>query len=171
MTRRLCLCALFTALIAVCAQIVIPIPMVPISLALFAVHLTGALLGPKYGSAVCVAYAVLGCCGLPVFANFMGGPGVLFGKTGGYVLGYIFCALIVGLVARRYQGYLQLCGGMALGVVACYLFGTVWFLVVTGLPLSVALGYCVLPFLPGDAAKIALAALLAKKLRPHLKWS
>lgn len=171
MTRRLCICALFTALIAVCAQIVIPLPMVPLSLSLFAVLLTGALLGPKYGGGACLVYAVLGCCGLPVFANFMSGPGVLFGKTGGYVLGYIVCAVIVGLVSERFRGYFQLCGGMVLGTLACYLFGTIWFLIVTGLPLSVALGYCVLPFLPGDVLKIVLAALLTKKLRPHLKWS
>ena len=169
-TKRICFCALFTALIAVCAQITIPLPMIPISLALFAVHLTGALLGPKYGSIVCVAYAALGAVGLPVFANFMGGPAVLFGKTGGYVIGYVFCALIVGLVARRFQRYWQLCIGMVVGVLACYLFGTIWFMVVTGLSLPVALSYCVLPFLPGDVVKIALAALLAIKLRPHLKW-
>ena len=168
-TKRLTLCALFTALIAVCAQITIPLPLVPITLALFAVHLTGALLGPKLGALSCAVYALLGACGLPVFANFMGGPAVLFGKTGGYVLGYILCAFIVGWSARRFGSYLQLCVGMAVGVVVCYTFGTAWFMVITGLPLSAALSYCVLPFLPGDVIKIALAALLAKKLRPVIK--
>ena len=77
MTRSLVLTALMAALTAICSQIQIPLPMVPINLALFAVHLSGALLGWKYGALSMVVYALLGVIGVPVFAGFGSGPAVL----------------------------------------------------------------------------------------------
>ena len=170
LTRNLVLAALLTALIAVCSQIQIPLPMVPINLALFAVHLAGALLGAKWGALSMTAYALLGVVGAPVFAGFSSGPAVLFGKTGGYILGYILCALLVGLISRRI-GYTArgLVIAMVAGVAACYVFGTIWFMVITGMSLQLSLTYCVLPFLPGDAVKIALATFLALRLRKPLQ--
>ena len=170
LTRNLVLAALLTALTAVCSQIQIPLPMVPINLALFAVHLAGALLGAKWGALSMTAYALLGVVGAPVFAGFSSGPVVLFGKTGGYILGYILCALLVGLLSRRI-GYTVkgLVIAMAVGVAACYVFGTIWFMVITGMSLQLSLTYCVLPFLPGDAVKIALATFLALRLRKPLQ--
>ena len=167
--KNLALCAFFAALTAVCSQIQIPLPMVPINLALFAVHLCGALLGPLYGAASMVVYMLLGAIGVPVFAGFMGGVATLFGKTGGYVIGYCLCAFIVGLWSRRIgDTFWKLCAGMLIGLIACYVFGTIWFMVVTGMNLATSLSYCVLPFLPGDAVKIALAAFLACRLRAPL---
>ena len=170
LTRNLVLAALFAALTAVCSQIQIPLPMVPINLALFAVHLCGALLGAKWGALSMTAYALLGGVGAPVFAGFSSGPAVLFGKTGGYILGYILCALLVGLLSRR-LGYTVkgLVIAMVVGVAACYVFGTIWFMVITGMSLKLSLTYCVLPFLPGDAVKIALATFLALRLRKPLQ--
>ena len=168
-TRSLVLAALMAALTAVCSQIQIPLPMVPINLALFAVHLAGALLGAKWGALSMAAYALLGAVGAPVFASFSSGPAVLFGKTGGYILGYILCALVVGLLSRRLGFTMKgLCLSMLAGVAVCYVFGTVWFMVVTGMNLVTSLTYCVFPFLPGDAVKIILAALLALRLRKPL---
>ena len=170
LTRNLVLAALFAALTAVCSQIQIPLPMVPINLALFAVHLAGALLGAKWGALSMTAYALLGVVGAPVFSGFSSGPAVLFGKTGGYILGYILCALLVGLLSRR-LGYTArgLVIAMVAGVAACYVFGTIWFMVITGMSLQLSLTYCVLPFLPGDAVKIALAAFLALRLQKPLQ--
>ena len=168
-TRSLVLAALMAALTAVCSQIQIPLPMVPINLALFAVHLAGALLGAKWGALSMAAYALLGAAGVPVFAGFTSGPAVLFGKTGGYILGYILCALVVGLLSRRLGFTMKgLCLSMLVGVAVCYIFGTIWFMVVTGMNLVTSLTYCVIPFLPGDAVKIVLAALLALRLRKPL---
>ena len=153
-TRSLVLCALMAALTAICSQIQIPLPMVPINLALFAVHLSGALLG---------------VIGVPVFAGFGSGPAVLFGKTGGYILGYILCALIVGALSRKFAfNFKTLCLSMVLGVAVCYAFGTIWFMAVTGLNLATSMSYCVIPFLPGDVVKILLAAFLALRLRKPL---
>ena len=116
-TKNLVLAALFAALTAVCSQIQIPLPMIPINLALFAVHLCGALLGAKWGALSMAVYALLGAIGVPVFAGFGSGPAVLFGKTGGYILGYILCAAIVGLLTRRLGfSYLKLCLSMVVGV-------------------------------------------------------
>ena len=162
MTRSLVLTALMAALTAICSQIQIPLPMIPINLALFAVHLSGALLGWKY-------YALLGVIGAPVFAGFGSGPAVLFGKTGGYILGYILCALIVGALSRKFAfSFKNLCLEMLLGVAVCYAFGTIWFMVLTGMNLATSMSYCVIPFLPGDAVKILLAAFLALRLRKPL---
>ena len=168
-TASLAACALMAALTAVCSQIQIPLPMVPINLALFSVHLSGALLGAKYGLLSMAAYALLGVVGVPVFAGFKAGPAVLFGKTGGYILGYLLCAFLVGLLSRKWRfSFPQLCLAMALGVAVCYTFGTIWFMVLTGMNLTTSLSYCVLPFLPGDAVKIVLAALLSLRLREPL---
>ena len=82
-TRSLVQCALFAALLAACSQIVIPLPMISINLALFAVHLAGAVLGPKWGTASVLVFIALGACGVPVFLGFQGGLVYLFGKTGG----------------------------------------------------------------------------------------
>ena len=77
------LCALMAAVTAVCSQIQIPLPMIPINLALFSVHLSGILLGPKYGSVSQAVYLLLAAVGVPVLAGFSGGLGALFGRTGG----------------------------------------------------------------------------------------
>lgn len=170
LTRQLVLAALFAALTAVCSQIQIPLPMIPINLALFAVHLCGALLGAKWGALSMAVYALLGAVGVPVFAGFGSGPAVLFGKTGGYIIGYILCAAIVGLLSRRLGfTFPRLCLSMVIGVAVCYVFGTAWFMVISGLNLATSLSYCVLPFLPGDAVKILLAAFLALRLRKPLQ--
>ena len=170
LTMNLVMAALFAALTAVCSQIQIPLPMVPINLALFAVHLAGALLGAKWGALSITAYALLGVVGAPVFSGFASGPAVLFGKTGGYILGYILCALLVGLLSRRIGFNAKgLVIAMVVGVAACYIFGTIWFMAITGMNLQLSLTYCVLPFLPGDAVKIALATFLALRLRKPLQ--
>lgn len=167
--RPLLLCALFTALTAICSQLVIPTPVVPISLALLAVNLTGALLGPKLGAASMGVYMLLGLVGAPVFAGFGAGPGILFGKTGGYILGYILAAFLTGLLLRKRKGYGFTCLAMAAATLACYAFGTAWFMAVTGLGPWASLGYCALPFLPGDVLKILLAAWLAGRLGPQVE--
>ena len=85
---------------------------------------------------------LLGAVGIPVFAGFMGGPAVLLGKTGGYVIGYIFIALATALAVKR-SGKLPVIGAaMLAGLLICYGFGTAWFMAVTGADLVSALGWC-----------------------------
>ncbi|WP_455715863.1 biotin transporter BioY [Anaerosporobacter sp.] len=168
-TKVLTTSALFVALTAICSQIQIPLPMVPINLALFAVYLTGTLLGPQYGSLSILAYIILGGIGIPIFAGFRSGFGTITGPTGGYIVGYIFTAFIVGLITKEF-GYtwLKLVIAMVLGLAVCYILGTIWFMYVTSNSLASAMTYCVIPFLPGDVVKIILATLLTIRLKKSL---
>lgn len=157
--------ALFAALICVCAPWSIPIGPVPISLASFAVYLAAAILGRKRGCAAVIVYVLLGAVGVPVFSGFSGGLQKLFSMTGGYIVGYIPCALITGLFADR-SGKLWSCAaGMVLGTAALYALGTAWFIILAECTLGYALTVCVVPFLIGDAVKIVCASLLAAELR------
>ncbi|MCI6676917.1 MAG: biotin transporter BioY [Clostridiales bacterium] len=166
-TRYFALCGLFAALCAVCSQIAIPLPLVPINLALFAVHLSGAVLGTGYGTLSIFIYMILGVVGIPVFQGFLAGPSVLLGPTGGYIIGYLAAAAIAGFTASHFGYRLHvLCIGMSIGVIVCYVIGTVWFMIIMKTGFIESLSSCVFPFLPGDVIKILLAGTLAKRLRP-----
>ena len=169
MTRDLAIMAFFAALTAICSQIQIPLPYIPINLALFSVHLCGILLGSKRAVLSQSVYLLLGLIGLPVFAGFKGGPGVLFGKTGGYIIGYLLCALIDGLIAGKDENLPRMMIQMLAGTFFCYLFGTIWFMFLTRMSLALSLSYCVIPFIPGDIVKIVLAALLGRRLAQPLR--
>ncbi len=169
-TMQLVLCAVFAALTAVCAQITIPIGTVPISLSLLPPLLCAALLRPRYAVLSMAVYLLMGLCGLPVFSGMSGGPGKLFGVTGGYILGYIPCVLLASiLIHRAWDSIILKCTAMALGVIVCYVFGTVWFMVIRGTDLMSTLSICVFPFLPFDALKILLAAFLSDRLEKPLE--
>ena len=96
---------------------------------------------------------------------------MLLGATGGYIIGFVPCAFIAAWMMERKGGFWWRCLSMAVGVVVCYVIGTAWFMVTKGTPLWASLTWCVFPFLPGDAAKIALAAYLGGRLKPVVsKW-
>ncbi len=169
--RKLVFCALFAALIAVFAQLQIPLPgLVPISLATFGVMMAGLLLGWQYGALAVLVYVLLGAVGAPVFAGLKGGVSALMGPTGGYIVGYLPYALLAGLPAKKLQGsFWGRCALLALGTLACYGLGTAWFIHVTGKTLGASLSLCVLPFLPGDAGKILLSSFLTPRLRKAME--
>lgn len=168
--RHMVLCALFAALAAVCSQIAIPMPWgVPINLAVFTACMAGSMLGPVWGTASLVVYVALAAIGVPVLAGFQGGPAAIFGKTGGYAVGYILTALLTALLAKALgRRFWPLCFAMAVGCLACYALGTVWFMFLTHSSLATSLTLCVLPYLPADALKIALASLLTIQLDRRL---
>ncbi len=167
---RLAQSALFAALIAICSQIAVPLPGgVPVNLALFAVYMCALIMPFKYSVASVAAYLLLGLIGVPVFAGFRAGPAALFGKTGGYLIGYLLCDFIIGIFRTKLSNFLQRVLAMALGLFVCYMFGTAWFMHITGLGLRESLMYCVVPFLFGDVIKIAAASVLAPKLEQALK--
>lgn len=163
--RKQILCALFAAAMAICAQLSIPVGLVPISMGSLAVLLAGGVLGKKFGTLSMVLYILLGAIGLPVFAMGKGGFSVLAGPTGGYIIGYVFMAFITGWFVEKYpQRKGMLLVGMVTGNLICYIFGTVWFMLVTQTAFWEALMLCVVPFLPGDAVKIVAAMLLSVKI-------
>ena len=165
-TYTIIITALFAALTAVFSQISIPIGPVPVNLALLAVFTAGGLLSPGRAVLCQVIYLLLGAVGVPVFSGFRGGFAVLAGPTGGYVIGYIAAALTISLLLKWlgkkiYTVIPSIIAGLAL----CYAFGTAWFVISTGTGFLEALMICVVPFLFGDAAKIAVAALLSLRLK------
>ena len=171
--RRAVEAALGAALLAVCSWLSVPVA-IPFTMQTFAVCLIAALYGAQTGLLSLTVYVLLGLTGLPVFSGFRGGAGVLLGVTGGYILGFFFTALIVGLAVRRFGRRMSvLTAAMAVGVLVCYAFGTAWFMILyarqTGpIGLTTALSSCVLPYLLPDAVKIFLAAVLARRLAPLL---
>ena len=164
---------IFAALIAVCSWISIPGP-VPFTLQTFAVFLTVGLLGGKRGTLAVLVYILLGAVGLPVFSGFSGGLGALVGTTGGYIVGFLFSALLMwAMEAFCGKSRLKLLLSMVLGLLVCYAVGTAWFMAVylrtTGpVSLMTVLGWCVIPFLIPDAVKILVALLLTDRLKPHV---
>ena len=172
-TRDLTLTGIMAALLCIVGPLTVPVGPVPLSLATFAVYLSGAILGWKRGTAAVALYLLIGLAGLPVFSAFSGGFQKLAGVTGGYLIGYLFCALITGLGSsgspvQRKLSALPLIFRMIAGTAVLYAFGTAWFVFQTGKTAGAALVLCVLPFLAGDAAKIAAAALIAPQVRKAL---
>lgn len=157
-------CALFAALIAICAWISVPVFDIAFTLQTFAVFLTLGLLGGKSGSVAIAIYLLLGAAGMPVFSGFRGGIGALAGVTGGYLWGFLAAALVY----RALEQFGKL-PAMIAGQLVCYLCGSVWFLLYTGGGLFLILLRCVVPYLLPDAAKIALAYVLTRRLGRHIR--
>jgi len=167
--RELTITALTAALCCVLSPVAVPVGAVPVSLSLFAVYLAAALSGPMRGAAAVAIYIVLGAVGLPVFSGFSGGIGHILGATGGFIIGYIPCAVVTALFVREKNcAAWRYPVGMTLGTLCCYIFGTVWFSLTTGNTVIHALTVCVLPFVLFDAAKITAASLLCPRLRTAL---
>lgn len=174
-TLDLAYIALFAVLTAICAWISTPkTPIsVPFTLQTFALFATLTILGGRRGLWAVLVYLLMGLVGLPVFSGFQGGPGVLLGATGGYIIGFIGSALIYWLITAKLGGSLPVAAcACVLGMAVYYAFGTAWFLVLytsTKGPISLmsALTACVFPFVVPDLAKIALALLLSRRVRKY----
>lgn len=150
------------ALLCVLAPFSIPLAGgVPLSLGSFAAVFLGLYLGPWEGMGSVGLYLALGAFGLPVFSGARGGAGQLLGPTGGFLIGFLFLALLSGLF-RNGKGRVR---GVIAGEAALYLAGTLWFVFSTRTGLRQAVFACCLPFLPGDAVKCALALTLDRLLR------
>lgn len=168
--KDMALIALFAAVIALCSWISVPAA-VPFTLQTFAVFAAVLLLGGRRGVWAVVLYILLGAVGLPVFSGFRGGLGALLGPTGGYILGFVFSALVMwGITAKAGEAVWVEILAMVLALLVCYAFGTAWFMVVYArangpIGLGTALGWCVIPFILPDLIKIALALLLARRLK------
>src|SRR5215211_3466009 len=171
--------ALMAAVTAVAAQITIPLPFspVPFTLQVLAVILSGLLLGPRYGALAQAVYVLVGAVGVPFFAQFSGGLGVVLGPTGGYLLSYPLAATLAGLAAHTAANATRhkalwttfFCGCAGLAVI--YALGATWLAVITQLPFAAALAQGVLPFVPFDLIKVALAALVAIAAAPAIASS
>ena len=170
-TKDAAMIAVCAAVMAVCSWISIPAA-VPFTMQTFGVFLAVGLLGGRNGTLAVVIYLLLGAAGLPVFSGFTGGIGHLFGATGGYIIGFVFSALLMWLMERLLGRSLKaLVASMIAGLLVCYAFGTAWFMVVYArdsgsIGLITALSWCVFPYIIPDALKILLAAIMTRRLRP-----
>lgn len=171
--------ALASALMAVCSWISIPTA-VPFTLQTFAVFCILSLLGGKRGTAAILVYLLLGAIGLPVFAEFTSGIGIILGNTGGYMLGFIFTGLIYWagerLFAKRFTRFkfIWQTAALIVGLAVMYLFGTVWFMAVYAkqsgpVGIAAALSWCVFPFIIPDLIKLAAAILVSRRAAPAIK--
>ena len=166
--------AVFAVLIAICSWISIP-TLVPFTMQTFALFLAVGTLGGRRGTMAVLIYLLLGAVGIPVFAEFSAGMGVLLGNTGGYLIGFIFSALLMWAMEALLGKKTWVLGlSMLLGMAVYYVFGTVWFMVVYAKnsgPIGIAtvLSWCVLPFIVPDLVKGALALFLTKHLAKAVK--
>lgn len=167
--------SMFTALIAVCSQISLPLGPVPFTLQTLAVFVAAGMLSWKRGTISVLVYILIGLLGLPVFAGFSGGIGSVVTPAFGYIVGFILTAIVVGL-SKKFFGtkLVPMIISMVIGLILCYAVGTVWFMVVyniTGqyIDLGLALAWCVIPFIIPDACKIAVAAVLVNRLSKIVK--
>jgi biotin transport system substrate-specific component len=171
-TKEMAVTAVMTAILCVIGPwaIQIPISPVPITLCSMGIYFALYVLGLKLGTLSVLLYVLLGCFGLPVFTNFSGGIGKLLGPTGGYIIGYLFLALICGFFLERFPEKLPLhVLGFVLGTAVLYLFGTLWLGYQLKLTFVAALWAGVIPYIPGDAVKFFLAICTGIPLKKQLK--
>ena len=165
--RQMTLISLFAALTAVGAFISIPLYPVPLSLQSLFTLLAAMILGSVMGASSQIIYVLLGVIGLPVFAGFKAGIGILFGPTGGFLFGFIISAYIIGKIVELKKEknifYYFLAG--IIGTIIIYIIGITQLSLVTGIGVKKAITVGMLPFLPGDILKIIAASFIARKLK------
>ncbi len=169
--KQMAVIGLMTAVVCVIAPFSLHIPVSPVAISLgsMAVYFAVTVLGMKRGTVSVLLYILLGLAGLPVFTDFSGGAAKLFGPSGGYIVGYIFLALIFGFFVEHWKNHLGMnIVGAVLGTLVLYLFGTVWLGCQLGLDFMAALWAGVIPFIPGDIVKLTIAMAVGVQLRKRL---
>ena len=171
--KRITRIAMAAVLVCVCSWMTVPFT-VPFTMQTFAVFCALQLLGWKDGTAAVALYLLLGAAGLPVFSGFGAGVGHLLGPTGGYMLGF----LLMGAVYAPFEHLIEkdrrwVWPALALGLLACYLAGTLRFVQVMGAKGSSftflsALGVCVFPYVLPDLAKMALSVFVCRRVKKAL---
>lgn len=174
LTADIALIAMFTALITVCSWISMPFLGVPVSLQTFAVFLATAVLGTKRATASVLSYILLGLTGVPVFSGFNSGISAFLGATGGYLIGFIFAAMITGILIKKLPDKkLWKIISMCAGQIICYIFGMFWygFIYLKSSETNVTLIFslCVAPFIIPDIIKITAAAFLSDTVKKAVK--
>ena len=159
--------ALMAAIVAVTAQITIPLPGgVPMTLQTFAVIAASIIVGPADSFSAMLIYLLLGAVGLPVFSGFKGGLACLAGPTAGFIISFPVMALLIGLGAKKNrQTYIAM---LILGMLFNYGAGLLMFCILTGSSASAGIAACILPFIPADIVKAAVGSVLGFKVRKIL---
>ena len=160
--------SLFAAITAVLSQISIPLPSgVPITLQTLAIALCGYVLGWKLGLLSTGVYILLGAVGLPVFASLRGGPGVLFGVTGGFIWGFLALAGLCGMGMQFKKKLLSIMLGIA-GLCVCHLLGALQFSLTSKTTFVGSLMFVSVPYFVKDVICVAVSYLIAVTVRTAL---
>ena len=164
--------AVSAAIIAVCSWISVPAP-VPFTLQTFGVFLTSGLFGRKKGALAVAVFIFLGAIGIPVFSGGRGGLGVLFGETGGYIIGFLPAAFLCGSICEKKEKSIsRLILAMLSGLVVCYASGVLWayfaYLRQDGLGFIIVLTKHIAAFIIPDLAKIIAAAFAVRALNKRI---
>ena len=171
-TITLTLISLMTAVTCILGplSIAIPISPVPISFTNLAIYFSAIIFGWKKGTISFVVYLLIGFIGIPVFSSFTSGPAKLLGPTGGYLIGFIFMAFIAGIFVDKFPGkiYMYILG-MVLGTIITYVLGSVWLAYQANMTFEAALFAGVIPYIPGDIAKIVIATILGTTIKKQVK--
>lgn len=169
-TKKLVYTAVSIAIMILLSQLSIPMGAIPFSLGLLGIFLISGILGGTYGTIAVGIYVIMGACGLPVFAGFKGGLGALLGATGGFIMGYLFVPIILGVICTIFKyKYVPMTFAYILSLFVCYLFGALWYMNYVTCSLKTALMACVVPFIAFDLLKIVIAELLVVRLRKLLR--
>lgn len=166
-TRNMVLIALMAAIICILAPMSVPLGFtpVPITLGLFAIFLTAYVLPPTQATVCYLVYLLLGMVGLPVFSGYSSGLSRIVGPTGGYLVGFIATMWISSYFIHKHPQKIWVhVMAMVVGVLACYTLGTIWFSAQKGIGLVEAIFLCVVPFMIGDAIKIAVATVVGREI-------
>ena len=162
--RKMTMCGIFAAMLAVCAWLSVPIGDVAVTMQTFGLLLCLGVLGGKLGCISCTVYLLLGAVGLPVFSGFQGGFGVLLGPTGGYLWGFLLSCGVFWALEKRMPLWLN----FAMALLVCYTCGTAWYAFAYGpMPIWPILLKCVLPYLIPDAIKLVLSWVTVGKIKKH----
>lgn len=167
--QKIALTGILAAIICLLAPLSLPTGAVPISLATFAIYIIACTVKVKNSVSAVIIYILLGAIGLPVFSSFRGGFHVIAGVTGGYIIGYIPCTIIIGILTEKFEKRKWIYpASMVLGSLVCYLIGTLWYMRQAESGLTAALAVCVVPFIVGDIIKISAASAIGITLRKRL---
>lgn len=173
-TRDLTVIGLFVAFMTICSWIRIPTA-IPFTMQTFAVFFAALVLGREKSTMVVLSYILLGMMGVPVFNGFGAGIGVLFGVTGGYIIGFLLLTWISGTIIKNFgRKTPMVMMALFMGLLSCYLFGTLWFLFFYAeetMSFFAVFSICVFPFVVPDCMKILLAIWMEKKIHRYLPHS
>ena len=180
--RDICYISMFVAIISICAQIQIPMPFgVPLTMQTFTIMLAGIVLGIKKGVIAVVVYVLLGAFGVPVFSSFSGGLGIIFGKTGGFILSFPLLTLISGIGMQKINKFnkindferfnynrVWLAFWLTFGASVNFACGVLMFSFVTSMPLAMSFGYAAAPFIPTEVIKIIILTIVGGKIKKRV---
>ena len=170
-TNKIIYICLLSSLLSILAPIMIPIGNIGITLAIFMISLICLVL-KKYSVICIVIYITLGLIGLPVFQGYSSGLQSILGPTGGFIIGYIFYSLIVGILLEKFnKNFIYILVVNLIGLVVCYIFGMAWFMYTTNVSFLYALTVIIIPYVLLDLIKIILSYLVyiqLKKVTPNI---